>query len=305
MNDMTQNRQWGPFDDWDELMAAMAAGDDSLARTELIEELMRYDGVMIHLRRSHDGSTWLSYTYDDGDRPKEGEATAITYATHSLLVEDVDAMMATLNQGHLPTEESYRLAKTIIGEKLHYVLENKVSRDCRGSRGAISFEQAMQDDAIYRQIRPDGTLTFGPVESAYEALTGDDASLYRYPVPEDQMLYFFDGPRIWIGAFPKREHEFHLVSALGEDAGWLEQHRLTFAADDRTKVMATLAWNRIPTMDTYRLAKDIHKERLEFDGAGDRLIVKRVSIDDSDFERPTYENIASHDAEWPDYATKA
>lgn len=302
---MTQTTEWGPFDDWDDLMTAMAAGEDPLARTELIDELMRYDGVMIQLRRSYDGTTWLSYTYDDGDRPKPGEATDIMYATHALLVEDLDAMKATLNDGYLPTEESYRLATRIIGEKLHYVLKNGVSSHCRGSRGTITFDQAMQDGAIYRQIRPDGTMTFGPLKDAYAPLTGEDAQLYRYPVPEDQTLYSFDGPRIWIGTFEGREHEFHLVSSQGEDTDSQEQHRLTFSATRRDEVMATLAWNRIPTMDTYRLATDVHMERLKFDQGVTVLSVKRISIDDPDFERPSYENVAAHDAEWPEHATKA
>jgi len=302
---MMQDANWGPHAEWDDLMADMRTGDDPLARTEQIEELMRYDGVMIDLRRSHDGSVWLSYTYDDGDRPREGVAVDMLYATHALRVGDVEAMRATLNEGYLPTEESYRMAETIVAERLTYVLEDGRSRDCRGSRRTITVDEAFADGAIYRQIRPDGRMTFGPFADGRAPLQGEDIDLYRYPVPEDRLLYSFDGPRIWTGTFEGRREEFHLVCSQGEESDHEEQHRLTFPSTMEEEVMATLAWKRVPTMDTYRLATAIHLERLEHRTEGTVLIVKRIGIDDPDFDRPTYENVAAHDAEWPDYAKDA
>ena len=304
MNDEATTGTWGPTDDWDALMAMMTSAGGPLADMTQIEELSRYDGIIIELSSAKDGSTWLHYAYDDGDRPVKGAATEIAYASHFLRIRSLDELRGTLNEGWMPTEESYRMADLIVSEKLRYVMTDGVASDCTGERRVVSADEALAQGSIYRQIRPDGSLTFGPFEDGIEELSGEDRLMYRYPVPQQTVLYDFDGPRTWIGTFDDRPDETHLVCCISDETGVWRQHRLTFPTADRDAVLETLAWERAPTMDTYRLAKAIHLETILSEGTSERLVVRAIGHDDPDFVRPTFDTVADHDRAWPDYARR-
>lgn len=296
---------WGPHEDWDVLMGEMKAAGGPLSDPEQIEELFRYDGTIIDFIRGSDGTVWLRFVHDEGDGPKEGQASDMLIATHHLLLDDMETARATLNDGWLPTVETYRLARTIVAERLRYVLEDRQSRECRGERRVVTFEQAMEDDPIYRQIRPDGTLVFGPFTDPDAPFAGDDRHLYRYPVPMDRVVAHFDGPRNWIGRFEDGPAEIHLIVCVDDEEKTFAQHRLSFRSDQEAAMLDTLAAGQAPTMDTYRLADRIVRERIVHVEAGWTITVQKVTTDDPDFEKPSFESVVEHDTKWPDFARRA
>lgn len=296
---------WGPNNDSQALYAEVDQAGGDLSNLGQIEELFRYDGTLIDLMNGSNGTKWLRYIYDEGKRPDPGIRNFMSTATHYLLLPDIEAARSTLHDDNLPTVETYRLATAIIRESSSYILDNRVSSEHTLKREIISFEQAMDDSAIYPQLRPGKAMLFGPFEDAFAPFAGDDRHLYRYPVPSDRVLATFDCDRNWIGRFDDGPDEFHLIVCVKDDESGYIQHRLTFHNKLERAVLDTLAAAQAPTMDTYRLAHEITQETILETKDGPTITVIPISIDDPEFIRPSYENVAAHDAEWPQYARRA
>lgn len=304
--------RWGPHDDHDEHLAAIAADGGPLAGLESVDTIFRYDGVLVDVLVAADGTHWLRYVFDDG--PSRGEdgglPTRLETRTHWLRTgNDPKPMRGTLHEDGVPTVETYAMAEAIVSEiETGRVWGEIGARENGGfvtERRDVTINQAMAEDPIYAQLRPGRAMSFGPFEDAWEPLKGDDARFHDWPLPKDRVLASMDGDRIWTGRFPNRPGTIHLVVCIGETAEDWVQHRLTFAEKDERAMLDSLASARAPTMQTYRLATSIVKETVTEVTGGQLLKVVPVDIDDPKFDRPTFENVASHDRRWPAFARKA
>jgi hypothetical protein len=304
--------RWGPHDDHGEHLGAIAADGGPLAKFEHLLEIFRYDGVLVDVIVTPEGVHWLRYIYDDGPPPsgQGGLPDRLENRTHYLRIgTDAKPMIATMHDGGVPTRESYVMAEAIVSEiETGRVWGELGARENGGfvtERRDVSIDEALAEDPIYLQMRPGSSMSFGPFDDAWEPLKGDDARFHDWPLPRDRILTSMDGDRIWVGRFPNRPGEIHLVNCIGEtQEDWI-QHRLSFAEKDERAMLDSLAAGMAPTMQTYRLANRILKETVSEVTGGQLLLVDEVQVDSPDFDRPTYENVASHDRRWPSFARRA
>lgn len=303
---------WGPHDDHKEHLAAIATSGGPLADLEQMVEVFRYDGVLVDVLVTPEGVHWLRYIYDDGPSasPTGGLPERLESRTHYLRFgSEPESVLATMHDGGVPTLETYRRADAIVSEIETGRVWGEIGARENGGfvtvRRDVSLNQALEEDSIYHQLRPGRSKSFGPFEDAWEPLKGDDARFHDWPLPKDRILTSMDGDRIWLGRFPNRPGEVHLVNCIGESGEEWIQHRLTFDTKDERAVLDSLAAGMAPTMQTYRLAKSVLKETVSEVTGGQLLTVDEVDVNAPGFDRPTFENVAAHDRRWPSFARRA
>jgi hypothetical protein len=295
-------------DDYDDLWTKAAEQDDPVSRIEQIEELFRYDMAIVDVVKGHDGRIWLRTLVDE-----KGEATTerrrVSFVYHFLLFPDADAAKATLNDGFVPTIESYRKAEAVIVQTVSYDAGGDLPSGAHDYACRPIERQDIEDELMpYAQLRPGRRMVFGPLEDSTKLSRAESDGLYAYPVPADDVLAVMDHDRNWIGRFDQStilgSGTIHLVACVVDEPGRYVQHRLDFDVKDEAAMRATLAARQAPTMDTYRLAKEIRRETIDHaDPAGPMLIVDGIDADDLG-ETPTFESAAEHDEKWPQYAAK-
>lgn len=291
--------QLGPFQKHDQFLRAYSSSQcPSIGSTQL-DELFRYDGHQISIRRFAGDTIWLQIIAENSDK----ESNKTGYVTHYLRFANEEALRATLHSD-LPTIGSYQAAQTIARSVLTYHLENRQSSDFRYLSTTVSLQDIPADELPYAALQPGSQLKFTGITDPDQRLEGDNGNLYHYPVPQDDILVDFDGPRNWVGRFQdKQDAPWYLIVCIRDDAGIYIQHRLSFEPDINFR--STLAAGYAPTLETYQLANKIKRETIatQPDDTFD-LIIDDLTIATLGDEAPTYANTAAHDAEWPQYAHK-
>jgi len=290
---------------YDEMWAAAAAAGDPLAGIEQVEELFRYDGCIIDVVKDRTGQIWLRNVVDEDD-PRGDALRRIVVTTHFLAFDTIEALKATMHALEIPTRESYENAVEIVEQVISYdtIVGGRSSNHEYVSR-KVWREKIVEDHLPYVQLKPGKRMVFEPLGDFMTLTREESDGLYRYPVPEDEVLVFHDCVRSWIGRFPDEaiERRIHLVACMRDDGPVWVQHRLSFAPEDEAAFRATLAAGQAPTMETYRLAKEIRRETIDtkvVDGA--ILTVETIDPNSLGDEAPTYRDVAQHDQEWPQFA---
>lgn len=287
------------------LDAAKRAGD-SFGDVEQIESLIYYDGTLVDIVKDAADGIWLRIVVDE-DNPRSDALRRVVVTTNLLAFEDVESAKATLHDGEAPTITSYEKASEIVEQVTSYdaIIGGTSSRHRYQSR-AVKLEDVPEDHLPFRQMMPGRTMRFGPLADFLQLGKEESSGLYRYPVPEDEIVVFHDCVRNWIGRFQGDEisPRIHFVACISDDEGRWVQHRLSFALEDETAFRATLAAGQAPTMATYRLAKEIRRETITGGTDDGMLTVDDLDPDSLVDEAPTYQDVAEHDREWPDFAAK-
>lgn len=292
---------------YDEMWDAAKAAGDPLATVEQVEELFRYDGIMVDVVRDGTGQVWLRIVADEDD-PGGHETRHIVVTNHFLAFDSVDAAKATVHGEGLQTIEGYVLADSIVEQVISYdtvVGGSSSGHEYRSRR--IWLDRIPEDHLPFRQLLPGRRMRFGPLADPLELTDEESSGLYRYPVPQDEVVVFHDCVRSWIGTFPDQKFQqlIHMVACMRDDDGIWVQHRLGFAVEDEAEFRATLAAGQAPTMATYLMAKEIRRETIDTrDPGNETLTVEDIDADSLGDEAPTYRDAAHHDQEWPDFAAK-
>jgi hypothetical protein len=292
---------------YDDMWAAAAAAGDPLAGIEQMEELFRYDGFIHDIVRDGSGQLWLRVTADEDD-PRGDALRRVVVTTHFLAFDSLLALKATLHDGEIATMDSYENASEIIEQVISYdtISGGRSSRHEYATRD-VHPRKIVEDHLPFRQLKPGRRLVFGPLKD-FLSLSPEEANgLYRYPVPQDETVVFHDCVRNWIGRF--QEQTFHplvyMVACIRDDPGLWVQHRIGFEPEDEAAFRATLAAGQAPTLASYRMAKEIHRETIDTtDPKATMLIVDEIDADSLGDEAPTYQDAAHHDREWPAFAAK-
>jgi hypothetical protein len=290
---------------YDDMWAAAAAAGDPLAGIEQIEELFRHDGTIIDVVKDQTGRIWLRNVVDEDD-PRGDARRRVVVTTHFLAFDSVEAAKATLHDGQVPTRETYESAVEIIEQTISYdtVVGGRSSGHEYVSR-KVWREKIVEDHLPYVQLKPGRRMVFEPLADFLTLTRGESDGLYRYPVPEDEVVVFHDCVRSWIGRFPDEtiQPRIHLVACMKDDGPVWVQHRLSFDPEDEAAFRATLAAGQAPTLETYRLAKEIRRETIDAtDVNAGILTVEEIDTDSLGDEAPTYRDVAQHDEEWPAFA---
>jgi hypothetical protein len=290
---------------YDEMWAAAAAAGDPLAGIEQIEELFRYDGCIIDIVKDQTGQIWLRNVVDEDDAGGDG-LRHIVVTTHFLAFDSIEALKATMHNVEIPTREGYENAVEIVEQVISYdtIVSGRSSNHEYASR-KVWREKIVEDHLPYVQLKPGRRMVFEPLADFMTMTREESDGLYRYPVPEDEVVVFHDCVRSWIGRFPDESFEprIHMVACMKDDGPVWVQHRLSFAPADEAAFRTTLAAGQAPTMDTYRLAKEIHRETIDSTDVNAAILtVDRIDADSLGDESPTYRDVAQHDEEWPAFA---
>lgn len=292
-------------DTYDGMWDAAAAAGDPLASIEQVEEIFRHDGFIVDIVKDGAESVWLRNTVRNDDPGGEG-ARRVEITTHFLAFPDAETLKATLHDDMAPTIESYETASHIVEQVISYETRNGgPSTEHRYRTEEKVLDRIDEAHLPYRQLRPGRRMTFGPLQDFLSMTAKESAGLYRYPVPQDEIVVHHDCVRAWIGRFPEAGGRplIHLVTCVRDDPGIWMQDRLGFAPEAEAAMRATLAAGQAPTMDTYRMAVEIHRETIDTSSPSrPTLTVEKMRPDDLGAYRPSYDDVAQHDREWPAFA---
>ena len=251
--------EWGPFDSADDLKKA--APVNQLPDHEIIDELLRYDAYAINLCRAG-GRYWLANRFEtEGNSLGKDGIKRISYVTHYLSFKNEEDIRATLHHGFAPTLETYEKALDLYRSEqtFDHDATNRTSSNITFKIEESSASILLEDDPVDERQLPGAKMLFKNIP------IGENAALepfFSYPVPVDDTLYYYDGPRSWIGSFPKTPEEKHLVICIDEGKGEYLEHRLDFDSKSEEVFRATLADGIAPTMASYRLANAVWSQKL-------------------------------------------
>lgn len=298
----------GPHDTADAAWQELRKAGSPLVDLTDVEELFRYDGTRIAIVRTQRGDILLENVVDEGERAKGGETVETARITHYLHFDDADTIRATLNTEFVPTAATYAAAT---GPVVREVMRHRHGPDGRDSFrlsvSSVRVEDVAEDEMPYRHLRPGRTSVHGPFEDPLSDETFAAIEVRLLPSDEDEVIGFHDCARAWVVRRPNHINPVSLVFCVADDAqGWV-QHRLHFA--DEKAIEETLV-TFAPTMDTYRRATSAQREVIgPRTPAGSWIIVQSIRPEDLateglKSEAPAYEDVAAHDAAWPQFAGK-
>lgn len=291
---------WGPFTSMDELKDTIP--NDDLSQIQASDELFRYDAYSISIARGMD-RLWLIHNFEHNlSKGEAGQPRRDAFTAHHLCYScDEDTLRASLHDGFVPTSETYNLAEAIYRSEFSYDYDEaaKNSSNFLYTCREVKADIATVDEIIDTNQYPGNRIVFSGLSQKSDGLPLESFLQYNYPVPQDEVLAFYDCPRIWIGSFPKNPNKFHLVVCISDERGKpYIQHRLDFATAQKDAVLATLASDVAPTMDTYRLAKEVWIEtQTDHDDETWSLEVDKIDINSDGWCRPPWENTAAYHAD--------
>jgi hypothetical protein len=274
----------GPFATIEEAHAAAESQGLGLAGLKTVETLFSHDGYSNEILLHPSEEAWLRIVWNPGGRIRSGGTQWDPMVCHHLRFPDIETLEATLHAGEVPTRRSYE--QTTAAVRTRTILDEPT-----GDRRGWFLEARMtpghatpEDELPYPQLLPGEAMLFGPFENAYDDFEGDDARLYRYPVPTDEVLVFHDCDRHWLGRWPDMPERLFGVFFIDDSDGRSISHRMEF--EDEETMRATLVEGMAPSLDTYLVAKSVHRETVSYVGGRGTVLVERLSIDDLGKEGP-------------------
>lgn len=274
----------GPFPSVDEANAAAESDGLGLKGLETMETLFSHDGYGNDILLGACGNAWLRIVWDPGNLVPNHGGEPRPMICHHLWFPDVETLRKTLHSGEVPTRRSYEGAIALIRTETALDEQADDGPAFRLEARMMSGVATPPEELPYPQLLPGEAMVFGPFEDAYDDFKGDDARLYRYPVPTDEVLVFHDCDRHWLGRWPDMPERLFGVFFIDDSNGRSVSHRMEF--DDEETMRATLVEGMAPSLDTYLMARSVHRETVEYVGGKGTVLVERLSIDDLGAEGP-------------------